>query len=64
MSELQPRLGLVCRSLAQRAPKLNIDLRFDIFELRDCFNDVRDGRLLTLRGRSFHIRLVAGRNEL
>ena len=25
--------------------------------------DVREGRLLTLRGRSFHIRIVAGRNE-
>ena len=44
-------------------PKLNIDLRFDIFELRDCLKDVREGRFLTLRGRSFQIRIVAGRIE-
>ena len=25
--------------------------------------DVREGRLLTLRGRSFQVRVVAGRNE-
>jgi len=60
-SELQPSLSLVCRIWALHDPKLNIDLGFDIFELRDCLKDVREGRLLTLRGRSFHICIVVGR---
>jgi len=63
MSELQSSLSRVCRIWALRDPKLNIDLSFDIFELRDCLKDVREGRRLTLRGRSFQIRIVAGRNE-
>ena len=63
LSELQPSLSLVYRIWTLRDPKLNIVLGFDIFELRDCLKEVRDGRLLTLRWRSLHIRTVAGRNE-
>ena len=63
LSELQPSRSRVCRIWALRDPKLNIDLDLDIFELRDCLKEVREGRLLTLRGRSFQIHIVAGRNE-
>jgi len=48
---------------ALRGPKLNIALGLQIFEFRACVKEISVGRFLTLSGRLFHTRMVAGRKE-